>query len=92
MEMIKFKTKQYGDVEFDFQYNYPFDTAATLYRKDGEDYVILETAFVNRFHTDTWNKKVARKEAFKKLVEASPMDRDDRTSAWKAFHDNCKLV
>lgn len=90
--MIKFNTERYGEVHLNFEYNYPYDTTATLYQKTGDkEYTVLESAFVSRFHTDPWDRKVGRKYAFAKLMKLSPMDRADRTLAWEAFKSACTM-
>jgi hypothetical protein len=91
--MIKINTQRYGEVYLNFQYNFPHDTSATLYRKTGEkEYEVVETAFVNCYYTDVWDKKLGRKNAFDKLMKVGNLDRADRTVAWEAFKSNCKLI
>lgn len=89
--MMKFYTKQWGDVTVNFEYNYPYTTVATMYKKVAEDvYEIIATEYVNRYVSDTWDKVKSRKLALTKLLKNSALDRDDRASAWTSYWSVCK--
>jgi hypothetical protein len=88
--MIKFNTKRYGQVAVNFEYNYPYDTTATM-MEDTKDKDVIGFAVVSKYVTDRWDKKLSRKLVYAKLLEAVDLDREDRTNAWDGFWLVCKI-
>jgi len=89
--MLKFYTKDWGNVTVNFEYNFPYVTTATMYRKVAEDvYETIASEFITKYVTDVWDKKVSRKKIFTKLLSNLSLDREDRINAWTAYWSVCK--